>query len=308
MGKIKTFLEKTAYNNPFDLTGVHPEAIKDKAVNFNSLHKILTPGDDNFHSLAGIHPEPIKEKAMDFKPLSANIPEAPEPGMLERITDSVVDFSKENPALVGGGLGALGALGAGKMISNSIRKQNQGKIASFLEEKPSTPEGKIASFLEKTAGAASEYAGAALNPINQLGGNIIGGVAALATPTRTDEQQAAVEGDKWKNALIPGRGAYNYFKRIGNMAQHEGGYGGAVSEAVNPYTALAFVPGVGMGVAGANAVGGLAAAVTPTRSAEEQAQVGNSAGSVLRNNLLPGHAAYSNWKRLGSAISNPVQG
>lgn len=170
---------------------------------------------------------------------------------------------------------------------------------------------KIREFLEnnmKTAGVLSEV-GASLNPLNIIG-SPIGAMAAGFTPTRTDAQQAEAEQNGASNILVPGKGAYNYYKRLGHMAKNEGGYGGVLSEQLSPSMIASQIPIPQIAIPGAVAtVGGAAlAGLTPTRTPEQQQERGNSAGSIARNLLLPGAGIYSAYKRIGNARAHPVQG
>lgn len=69
--------------------------------------------------------------------------------------------------------------------------------------------------LTKTAGVYSELIGNTLNPLNQFGGQVGGGIAALTNPTRTDEDQAKADKSILANLFVPGVAPYNTFKRIG---------------------------------------------------------------------------------------------
>jgi hypothetical protein len=53
-----------------------------------------------------------------------------------------------------------------------------------------------------------------LNPLNYPALPFAGG-AALSTPTRDLEEQATADKSTWSNLLIPGKGPYNTFKRLG---------------------------------------------------------------------------------------------
>jgi hypothetical protein len=66
----------------------------------------------------------------------------------------------------------------------------------------------------KIAGIHSEVLNTLLNPVANVG-TPIGLLAAALTKKRTDAEQAEAEKETWKNALIPGRSAYNIAKRIG---------------------------------------------------------------------------------------------
>jgi hypothetical protein len=70
----------------------------------------------------------------------------------------------------------------------------------------------------KLAGLKTEMAGSLLNPLSGIG-SVVGGIAAAATKTRTDEEQDKAHKESWKNMLIPGRSTYNAFKRMGHSAK-----------------------------------------------------------------------------------------
>jgi hypothetical protein len=74
-------------------------------------------------------------------------------------------------------------------------------------------------YLAKQAGYWSEMAGTVLNPINHMGGNLVGSVAALATPTQSLKEQGRRDSAGVKQVLrdllIPGVGPYNSMKRVG---------------------------------------------------------------------------------------------
>ena len=72
--------------------------------------------------------------------------------------------------------------------------------------------------LAKSAGYWSEL-GSNVNPVNAYGGNFVGMLAALATPTRDIREQANADQSMWKNLLIPGVGGYNAMKRVGHSVR-----------------------------------------------------------------------------------------
>lgn len=55
-------------------------------------------------------------------------------------------------------------------------------------------------------------------------------------------------------------------------------------------------------VAGANALGGIAALLTPTRTTEQQSKANKN---LFKNVLVPGVSSYNLWKRLGYTLHNP---
>jgi hypothetical protein len=66
----------------------------------------------------------------------------------------------------------------------------------------------------KTAGLPAEVINALINPLSNIG-TPVGIIAAAITKKRSDEEQEQAEKEVWKNALIPGRAAYNIAKRVG---------------------------------------------------------------------------------------------
>ena len=74
-------------------------------------------------------------------------------------------------------------------------------------------------YLAKQAGYWSEMAGTALNPINHMGGALVGAGAALATPTQSLKEQGRRDSAGVKQVLrdliIPGVAPYNSMKRLG---------------------------------------------------------------------------------------------
>ena len=70
--------------------------------------------------------------------------------------------------------------------------------------------------MHKEGGWGTEVAGNIVNPLNWFGvAPMIGSGLAAMTPTRSLEDQARADKNTWKNILIPGRAAYNWWKRIG---------------------------------------------------------------------------------------------
>ena len=127
-------------------------------------------------------------------------------------------------------LGLLGALAGDKDAQNKLRRS---AVANKIYGEESMPkgadkpkdgdgDGKVndGTSNEKEAGYWSEIGGSMLNPLNLYGGNLLGGAAALATPTKSQKEIADRETDDestWlKNLIIPGVGPYHYYKRLGN--------------------------------------------------------------------------------------------
>lgn len=73
--------------------------------------------------------------------------------------------------------------------------------------------------LEKTAGAASEVAGAIINPLNLFGGNVMAGLVGYGYGKKgeSDEISDGVLSGGLANLLIPGLGPYRLGKRTRDM-------------------------------------------------------------------------------------------
>ena len=105
----------------------------------------------------------------------------------------------------------------------TLRKQRQADklrretsmVASDEPKQPETAPKNANTPEKKEAGWGSEMVGMTLNPLSLFGGNYIGGLTALGTPTRTLDEQAKSDEEMLANLFVPGRGAHNYFKRIG---------------------------------------------------------------------------------------------
>ncbi len=101
-----------------------------------------------------------------------------------------------------------------------LRVSEEGDELRFSHEGSLTDEmqAEIDGAINKQAGFYSELL-SGLNPLNMIGGNAIGSLAALATPTRSLEDQAELDtgGTKevLKDLLIPGLGPYRSMKRLG---------------------------------------------------------------------------------------------
>ena len=170
--------------------------------------------------------------------------------------------------------------------------------------------GYISGYLCKEAGAVSEYVGKEYNPFNLLG-NPIGTVTAGLTKTRTPKEQREAEKADVSNVLVPGKAAYNWFKRLGtvntelNREGAPGAYGTTVLETVGQTPALSALgtisPAAAMGVFGAsNLAAGLLALSTKTRTKKEQLDYEKSTKDKLMN-LIPGVGTYNMFKRIGHA-------
>jgi hypothetical protein len=73
-----------------------------------------------------------------------------------------------------------------------------------------------AQEFEKTAGAASEAAGAIINPLNILGGNLMAGLLGYGYGEKGEADQIsddAISGGL-ANILVPGLGPYRLGKRL----------------------------------------------------------------------------------------------
>jgi hypothetical protein len=94
-----------------------------------------------------------------------------------------------------------------------IGQAHQSLMQSGMTEKQA--EDVLVQYLDKSAGTTAEIAGAIPGSLATAGiADAIGALLAAVTPTRTAEQQAAADEEGLMN-LIPGRGTYNAFKRMG---------------------------------------------------------------------------------------------
>jgi hypothetical protein len=193
---------------------------------------------------------------------------------------------------------------------------------------------RVKEALGKNAGSVSETISRA-NPLNYMGGGALGGLAALLTPTRSLAQQAEYDaGDNMLravgNVVVPGMGPYNSWKRTGaairspemnqirkmreadklkrelafqdfdddkedkkeekKPTRKAAGWASELVGAMNPINGLAAIPA------------GIAAAVTPTRTLDEQAAADEE---MLSNIFIPGRNYYNMWKRTGAASRSP---
>lgn len=190
---------------------------------------------------------------------------------------------------------------------------------------------KKASALQKQAGPVSEMA-AVFNPLNAMGGGALGGLAALATPTRSLKQQAEFDSNDsmlraLTNVLVPGVGAYRGFKRTGagirspemkaiksrrlqdqarrELESMESAHGADKKDDSGKEagwkTEIAGAALNPLNVVG-NPLGALAALATPTRSLNQQSEADDSTWS---NIFIPGAGAYNMFKRTGAVTRSP---
>jgi hypothetical protein len=108
----------------------------------------------------------------------------------------------------------VGAYNNAKRIGTSIR----GPELQEMIEDYRYGEDEDEDEPEKSAGIVSEAVGL-LNPLNLYGGNFVGPLAALATPTKSLKEQAKMESrggrTALENLLIPGVAPYRGYKRLG---------------------------------------------------------------------------------------------
>lgn len=189
----------------------------------------------------------------------------------------------------------------------------------------------IKALAEKQAGPISETL-SVINPLNTyLGGSLLGGGAALAMPTRSLKQQANYDSTDnalraIANVLVPGYGPYNAFKRIGagirspemkaikadreqdkarrelESIQKSTKKDDNVDKAAGWKTELAGSVLNPINVLIGNKLGAGAAALTQTRTLNEQSESDDSTWSNL---FIPGQAQYNWWKRVGAATRSP---
>ena len=231
---------------------------------------------------------------------------------------------------------------AGESVQNMpIKKTEESHKQCSPGEFGMNKEGNLAQHIkwlaEKQAGPVSEYL-SGFNPLNWYGGTILGGGAALAMPTRSLKRQAEYDSSDnalraLANVLVPGMGPYNGFKRIGagirspemkgikarqqlDKARREDEALSRINGPQEQPAPAADVPAKAAGwkteamgtilnplnLFGGNYLGSLAAAATPTRTLDEQAQADNSTWSNL---FVPGASTYNYWKRIGAATRSP---
>lgn len=189
----------------------------------------------------------------------------------------------------------------------------------------------IKALAEKQAGPISETL-SVINPLNTyLGGSLLGGGAALAMPTRSLKQQANYDSTDnalraIANVLVPGYGPYNAFKRIGagirspemkaikadreqdkarrelESIQKSTKKDDNVDKAAGWKTELAGSVLNPINLLIGNKLGAGAAALTQTRTLNEQSESDDSTWSNL---FIPGQAQYNWWKRVGAATRSP---
>jgi len=181
-------------------------------------------------------------------------------------------------------------------------------------------------FAEKLAGWKTEL-GSMVNPLNLVGPGHVGALSAGFTPTRTLDEQGDADDETWANMLIPGRGPYNSYKRLGAMqdspemkqmqedakrerlqkliAEAQSGEEPVEKQAGNISEFLSALNPANM--YGGSLGGGGAAYATDTRSLKDQAEFDSNDGvaRTLANLLVPGVGPYNTFKRLGASIRSP---
>lgn len=141
-----------------------------------------------------------------------------------------------------------------------------------------------------------------------------GYLAALATPTRSLDEQAEADQKHLRN-FIPGVGIYNALKRLGMSARspemraaierqknkktddEKEKEAGVISETLSGFNPL--------NMYGGSLAGALAAGLTPTRTMDEQAKKDADPYRGLKNMLIPGFGPYEGLKRFGMAVRSP---
>lgn len=188
---------------------------------------------------------------------------------------------------------------------------------------------------EKSAGPISEML-AGVNPLNQYGGSLLGGAAALAMPTRSLARQAEYDSSDnalraLGNVLVPGMGPYNAFKRLGAgirspemkkiralreadklkrelsaIAPREEAPAAESAEKTDTAKAAGWKSEFAGMLNPLNLVAGYPAAaiagLTPTRTLDEQAAADEE---VLPNLFVPGRNVYNLYKRIGATTRSP---
>lgn len=218
-----------------------------------------------------------------------------------------------------------------KSVKDMIARLEQAR--KTREEKEKMQSQNKAAHLRKQAGPVSEYM-SSFNPLNAYGGGLLGGLAALATPTKSLQQQAELDsndgpGRALANFLVPGLGTYRWSKRMGaairspemkaikaqrlleEIAKAESSGVGTPAAApaaaatdkkagwVSEMAGSVLNP---LSLFGGNIIGAGAAALTPTRNLRQQSEADDNMWSNL---LIPGRGAYNGWKRIGAATRSP---
>lgn len=178
----------------------------------------------------------------------------------------------------------------------------------------------------KLAGYWSEAAGAGLNPANLIAGNLIGGLAALTSKTKSYRDVAESDvgaGNTALNLLVPGVAPYRMAKRLGasvrgpdikeekiksldrQRAKLEAEAKGEKSEKeANVYSEYASQLNP-LNNYGGGLIGSLAALFTPTKTLAEQADNDTKATNSVIDLAVPGVGSYRRYKRLGNSIRGP---
>jgi len=68
--------------------------------------------------------------------------------------------------------------------------------------------------VQKLAGVKTELI-SGINPLNMIA-SPLGAIIAGFTPTKTDKEMKEIQKKTWSNILIPGKGGYNFYKRLGH--------------------------------------------------------------------------------------------
>ncbi len=112
----------------------------------------------------------------------------------------------------------VGAYNSMKRVGTSIRGPELKAMIEDQRYEDDEDEDDDDDESEKSAGNISETAGL-LNPINLYGGNIVGSLAALTTPTKSLKEQAKTDAGGVRTVLqdllIPGVAPYRGLKRLG---------------------------------------------------------------------------------------------
>ena len=170
-------------------------------------------------------------------------------------------------------------------------------------------------------------------PIPVVGqANAIGGLAGMLRGPATAGEEEEWDNSKTVPSYLPGTNAYRLNKRLKRQTEVEGGGTPHFwSQKFGPLTSIGLLTALGAlgggvtsnligngasaggfatagGLAGLlaglgmHAIGEVGAAITPTRTAQEQKDYANS--STAKEWLIPGYAPYNKWKSIGRSAAD----
>jgi hypothetical protein len=222
---------------------------------------------------------------------------------------------------------------AGAPVSSSRQRKVRMKTKDHLEKMARAIMDEL-DTLNKTAGWKSDHGFGTIAgtiPVAGTIGSLAGAIAAAKTKTRSLKEQAEhdVSRKKGLKNLLPGVSVYNTYKRYGaagrspellrEIAKQKKANARKSKSSSNRHhvrstlqektagvvsETLANLSPIAMTTA---SLGGVAAALTKTRSLKDQAKYDakDSKKRSAAHALIPGHAAYHMYKRYGMAIRSP---